>query len=129
VDPDPGLAEGMPRACAAAAKAVAKRCIVLRAAQRAFAVVGLGHRGREHDCHGVADDAVEGALVLEGDPDHVVQVVVEQGHGLGRVELLHQGGETGQVGEQEAALAPGTAEFQLGRVAYQVLDQVGRDVA
>ena len=102
---------------------------VERAGQRAALMVGLRHRRREHDHDRVADDAFERAAVRERDCDHVVEIRVQQADGVHRVQILHQARETGDVGEDEAALLALATEFERFRVRDQIVDEVRRDVA
>ena len=67
--------------------------------------------------------------MAEGDGDHLVEIGVEQRHRLARVDFLHQAGEAGEVGEDEAALLAAAAEFHRVGVVDQVRDAVGRHVA
>ncbi len=100
-----------------------------RAVERALRVIGLLHRGGEHDGQRVAHDAVQRALVAKGDGAHLFEVAVEQLHRIGRVDRLHQRGEARQVGEDETALLPFAAELQLLGVLHEVRHAVGRNVA
>ena len=81
-----------------------------RAGQCTMAMVGLRQRRGKHDCHGIADNAVERAFVTEGDGDHLVQVAVEKLDGDGRLGVFHQAGKTFEVGEYEAAFALAAAQ-------------------
>ena len=101
---------------------------LLRAGQRPGAVVSLSQRGGKHDRHGIADNPVERALVTEGDGDHPVEVIVEQRDSAFRVDALHQRGETGQVGEDETAGPPLSAERHVFLMLDQVSHAVGRHV-
>ena len=92
-------------------------------------MIRLLDRRREHHHQRVADDAVDGPLVLEGDADHLVQVFVEQRDDRRGIALFHQRREVGEVGEHERAFAPLAAEAQLAGIADQMLDEIRRDVA
>ena len=71
---------------------------------------------------------VEGSPFVEDDLGHVGQVVVEERGERHRVELLRDGGETLQIGEQNRELAPLPPQAELRGILEDLLDHVGAQI-
>ena len=70
----------------------------------ASSTVALGFRVAEEDHHGVADELVDGAAVLEGDLRHLGEILVEQERDLLRLQALRGRGEILDIGEEDGEL-------------------------
>ena len=80
-----------------------------------LAVVGPGDRRAPERDHGIADELVDGAAIVEHDVAHPVEIGVEQRGGLFRRDHVAQAGEALDVGEQGEDRQPFAAQRQLAR--------------
>ena len=92
----------------------------------AVGVVAVGHRGAEEGHDRVADKLVDDAAVGFEGGAHAVEVAVEEGEEFGGGELLAEGGEAAEIGEEDGDLAFLATEG--GAVAEELGGDLGGNV-
>ena len=96
-----------------------------RTFNRAGRVVALSQRGAKYRDHGIANDLINGAVMIQDNPRDVGKLFIQQAgqqFGLGH---LRQGRKIRDIGENVGHLPNLATKFQLARVFLQFLKQGG----
>jgi hypothetical protein len=99
-----------------------------RRPQRMRRLLRVLDRRAEHGHHGVADEAVHGAVVALHDGGGAGEVQVEDLRDVLGLHLLGERRESLEVGEEHGDLAPLAAELQALRIRHHVVHHLGRHV-